>query len=129
MIPRSARRARLVAAVVVACVGCSGAEDKPSAPPIVPGATVDNPVACDELRARGTKPAATGRFVIDGRPAGCFADGQVCPVGDAAPCDAGYGTAKCIDLWWVFECTGGSDAGDASVAQDTENDRVSGGDG
>ena len=117
--------------------GLSGCAVEPSDhPPVLTSSGTDNPVVCDRLNDAQSPPVIDdfGAFWVEGRRAGCVADGQQCVVPWASGhCDAQLAVAQCVDNAWQVTCaagvlpdgSGGSD-GNAADAEDSGIDAAQG---
>ena len=101
--------------LTAALSGCLA--DKTDHPPELTSTGTDNPVLCDRLNDAQHPPVvnATGSFVVDGRQAGCMAEGQKCVLVWASDqCDAELAVAECSGNAWKLTCSAlpASDADD-----------------
>lgn len=114
----------MAALLVGTVVGCSS--DEVEHPPPLTSDGVDNAVVCDRLSQPQDPPPTTpmGTFLVDGREAGCLADGQQCVLAwPSDQCDAQVAVALCENHQWRLTCWSAPDGGagkDAGADQDSD---------
>jgi hypothetical protein len=107
LIAKPGRAARLGGLCALVLLACSGEKERP-APYSVQGKTPENPRGCRDIQS-GT--AVGTEIWLEEQPAGCVADGLICPLGPAftvgAGCAPGAAAAHCVAQRWVLTCIDG----------------------